>query len=187
MAALTPRELDFADTAPVIAEGVGVVDGTPEEVWAVVLDYPTWPNWFAGVKGCRPTSDPATGVGSTREVTVAGGARFGERFIAWDEPHLWAFTGVSGPGLLRSLVERLTITPLGPRLTEVRYRMAFEPKGPAVLGRLAVPGISKRLRIAMRNLNAEVVARRPAPEPEAGPVVEAVPAGEPAPADPAEG
>lgn len=160
MAALTPREIDFAETAPVIAEGMGVVDGTPEEVWAVILDYPTWPRWFGGVSGCRPTSEPATGVGSTREVTLPGGLRFQERFIAWEEPRLWAFTGIEGPGVLRSLVERVVITQLGPRLTEVRYRMAFEPKGPAALGRLLVPGISKRLRVAMRNLNGEVVDRR---------------------------
>lgn len=165
MASFVPRELDFAETAPIIIESVGVVDGTRQEVWDTILDYERWPKWFTNIKTCRATSTPATGVGSTRVVTLGGGVAFDERFIAWDEPEVWAFTGISGPPIFAGLVERITLVELGPRLTEVTYRMAIEPRkglGFAVKG--AQGGVRKNLKKALRLLNTEVANRRPAEE-----------------------
>lgn len=169
MALLEQQEIGFADTAPVIAEAVGVIDGTAEEVWAVLVDHERWPRWFTDVKHCEPTSDPGSGVGSTRRVTLAGGATVDERFIAWDEPEVWAFTGTDAPPVFRSLVERVTIVRLGPRLTEVTYRMAIGPaKGTGLFVKAARPMVQKRLKAALRNLNAEVTDRRPAPSSDDG-------------------
>jgi carbon monoxide dehydrogenase subunit G len=161
MATLLPKDLDHAESAPVIAEQVAIVDGTPDEVWAVILDYPGWADWFPGVQRCEATSDPATGVGSTRRVTLGGGIVVDERFLAWDEPTCWAFTALTGPPGFESLVERVTLHQIGPRLTEVTYRMAIGPKRPLTpLFRLLRPVIEKNLRVALRNLNATVVAAR---------------------------
>ena len=161
MASLEPQELGFAETAPVIAEAVGVIDGTREEVWAVIADHRSWPRWFGGVKTCEPTSDPDHGVGSTRRVTLDGGLAVDERFIAWDEPELWAFTGVEAPPVFSALVERVTLKELGPRLTEVTYRMAIRPgRGMGIPVKLARGTIQKRIHAALRNLNGEVVSRR---------------------------
>ena len=162
MASFVPQDLGFAETAPIIFQSIGVVAGTPQEVWDTILDYERWPQWFTSVKTCRATSDPATGVGSTRVVTIAGGAAIVEEFIAWDEPKVWAFTGLEGPPIFQSLVERVTLVELGPNLTEVTYRMAIEPRrglGPFV--KLARGGIEKNLKVALRNLNQAVGARRP--------------------------
>ncbi len=162
MGTLEPQDLDFAESAPVIAEHVAVVDGTAAEVWAAILDYPGWTGWFPGVKGCEPTSDPSTGIGSTRRVTLGGGVVVDERFIAWDEGERWAFTALTGPPGFGKLVERVTLRQLGPRLTEVTYRMAIGPKPTALtpMFKLLRPVIEKNLRVALRNLNGVVVAAR---------------------------
>ncbi len=164
MAILQTRTLDFANTAPVRAEGFAVVDGTPAEVWAVLTDNERWPEWFGGgVTSCHSTSDPAEGVGATREVVVGKGkgVRFDERFIAWDEGRLWSFNATEGPGALVALVERCTINELSSGQTRVTYRMAFEPK--AYL-RPLVPvlklGIKRALTKGMEGLGNEVVKRR---------------------------
>ena len=161
MATLEPQELDFAETAPFIAEAPVVVSGTPAEVWAVLLDYPAWPRWFKGVKTCEPTSDPATGVGSTRTVTLQAGGRVDERFIAWEDEQLWAFTGVAAPRILDALVERVTIRPLDAERTEVTYRIAARWWGPfALLMKGLRRGVEKNLAASLRNLDAELAARR---------------------------
>lgn len=164
MASLHPREIEFADSAPVRIDGSATLDATPSEVWAVLLDYEAWPRWFRGLHTCRATSEPATGVGSTRTVTLAKGRSVvEERFIAWDDERLWAFTATSmNPGVFRSLVERVTIDPVDAGRTTVTYRMAFEPK-PAL--RLAVPllraGVGRNLSAAVVELGREVTRRRP--------------------------
>lgn len=164
MATYAPQDLAFADTAPVQVEGTAVVDGTPAEAWAVLLDYPSWPRWFGGgVTTCESTSDPATGVGSTRVVGLGPGGRlrFVERFIAWDEEAVWAFTAVEGPGVFRSLVERCTLEELGAGRTRATYRMAFDPKPglkPLVPGLRR--GIGRALTKGMEGLATEVRARR---------------------------
>ena len=164
MASLSPREIDFADAAPVRIDGSATLDATPAEVWAVLLDYEAWPRWFRGLHTCRATSEPATGVGSTRTVTLAKGRSVvEERFIAWEDERLWAFTATSmSPAMFRSLVERVTIDPVDESSTTVTYRMALDPK--PVL-RPMVPllkaGVSRNLSAALVGLGREVVRRRP--------------------------
>lgn len=162
MATMTPQEIGFADTAPVQITGSAEIDARPDEVWAVLLDYPAWPRWFPSVKRCAATSEPATGVGSTREVVVAGGSRFQERFIAWEDDRLWAFTGTEmSPGGFRGLVERVTIDDLGGGRCRVTYRMAIDPH-PALkpLAPLLRAGVGRVLTRAMVSLGRQVAERR---------------------------
>ncbi|MCU1499747.1 MAG: polyketide cyclase [Acidimicrobiales bacterium] len=162
MATMTPQEIAFADSAPVQAAGSAEMVARPDEVWAVLLDYPAWPAWFPTVKRCRATSEPPTGVGSTREVVLWGGSRFQERFIAWEDGRLWAFTATEmKPGGLRSLVERVTIEELEAGRCRVTYRMAFDPY-PALkpLAPLLRVGISRVLTKAMCRLGDQVAERR---------------------------
>jgi carbon monoxide dehydrogenase subunit G len=162
MAPVTPQDLEFADTAPVIAEGSVEVDGTPAEVWAVLCDHARWPEWFGGaVKTVTPTSDPPTGVGATRIVDLRGG-RVVEQFITWDEPTLWAFTATDiKPPFARRLVERATIEPIDDTRTRVTYRMALDlvpwvkPLAPLVR-----PSLNKAITNGMRGLARRVVELR---------------------------
>lgn len=161
MASYVEQDLGFADRAPVVAEASATVDAGAEEVWAVLADHRTWPRWFSSVRSCEPTSQPEHGVGSTRRVGLGGGIRVDERFIAWDEPSVWAFTGVAGPPLLRSLVERVTLADAGDGRTQVTYRMALEPRTLAApLVKAARSGIERNLAKALVALGAEAVSRR---------------------------
>jgi uncharacterized protein YndB with AHSA1/START domain len=126
MPKLTPREVDFVDTAPIQITTNVTVNGTPEEVWAVLIDNERWPEWFSAAKECRTTSDEPQGVGSTRWIHVDL-FKVNERFVAWDPPHRWAFTilDLNLPGVI-SVVERALIKPTGEGKTEVSYTMASE-------------------------------------------------------------
>jgi len=160
VATYIPRDLDFAESAPVAFESSAVVASTPAEIWEVLCDHERWPEWMGSLKSVRPTSTPPSGVGSTREVVLTGGLTFQERFIAWDEPERWAFTGLEGPRIVRSLVERVTVHELGPGRTEVTYRMAVEPsRGCGLLVRAARRGVEQNLAKALRGLDRAVAAR----------------------------
>lgn len=163
MATLSPRTIDFADAAPVHVDGTATLQASPAEIWEVLLDYEAWPRWFRGLHTCRPTSDPATGVGSTRTVTLAGGrSSVEERFIAWEDERLWAFTATTmSPAIFRSLVERVTIEVVDAERTTVTYRMAFDPK-PVLRPVLPIlrAGIARNLSAAMVELGREVTRRR---------------------------
>ena len=155
MAAYTPRSLEFADTAPLRIEGEAVGDVAPEAVWAVLVDHARWPEWFGGpLVRCEATStDPATGVGSTRRVVLRPNINFDEEFIAWEPSSLWAFTVTDGPPGFRSVVERCTIHVEGPGRTRVTYRMAIDPTGfVKPMAPLLKRGITKSLNAAMANL-----------------------------------
>jgi carbon monoxide dehydrogenase subunit G len=161
MATVAPQDLAYAEHAPVIVEQRAIVAGTPEEVWAVLLDYPGWTRWFPKVLTCQATSDPATGVGSTRVVTLPGKAEVVERFIAWDEPKVWAFTATEVPPVFAALVERVTIEPVDDVHSEVAYRMAIGPKPVlAPLFKLVRRQFASNLATALRNLDGELARRR---------------------------
>lgn len=163
MATVAPQELDYAERAPIIAEQRAVLAATPQEVWDAILDYPGWTRWFPKVLSCEATSEPATGIGSTRVVTLPGKARVEERFIGWEEPRLWAFTATDAPPVFSALVERITIEPLDEGRTEVTYRMAIGPKSFLTPVFKVLKGqFDKNLVVALRNLEGEVVRRRTA-------------------------
>lgn len=162
MATLVTQDIHFAETALVRAEGTATVAATPAEIWAVLVDCERWPRWFFGVRSCEATSDPAGGVGSTRRVQLTGGARFEERFIAWEPGALWAFTAESmAPPVFRSLVERVTITEVAPGRTSVTYRVAFDPVGwLRPTAPILRAGLRRTLTRAMGRLGDEAVDRR---------------------------
>ena len=158
MATYVPRELDFADAAPVRIDGEAVADVDPAAVWAKLVDHRGWPEWWGSpLVRCEPTSDPASGVGSTRTVVLKPNIRFEERFIAWEPESLWAFTVETGPPGIRSIVERCRIHVEGPGRTRVSYRMAIDPKaGLKPLLPLLRKQVAASLQAAMERLVASV-------------------------------
>jgi uncharacterized protein YndB with AHSA1/START domain len=158
MATYVPRELSYADTAPVRIEGEVVADVDPAAAWAVLVDPTGWPDWFGSpVTAAEATSTPATGVGSTRQVRLGPGrgVAIDERFLAWDEPNVWAFTGLTGPPIFRSLVERATIHVEGPGRTRITYRMAFDP---APFLRPALPAMRRGVQRSLTQALGRLVA-----------------------------
>ncbi len=153
------RDLGFVETAPVRIEASEVIDAPRQAVWDVVADHRGWTSWFGpSLVRCEPTSEAESGVGSTRVVALRGGAEVHERFIAWDEPELWAFTGYAmKPAAFEELVERIQIAPLGDHHCRITYTMALKP---ARWLKPAVPllrrGVGKSLQGALRSLKAKV-------------------------------
>lgn len=163
MAATPPRDLDFADSAPVKAEASRVITARPTEVWAVLVDHRSWPRWFGpSLLSVEPTSTPEHGVGSTRRVRVRGGLTVTERFVAWDEPAVWAFTATDvKPRVFSALVERITLDRVDEVSTRVTYRQAFSlPPLLRPVAPLLRRGLSRSLGPALDGLDREVVERR---------------------------
>lgn len=153
------RDLSFVESAPVKIEATAVVRAPRQAVWDVLIDHRSWPRWFGGsLVRCEPTSVEESGVGSSRMVVLKGGVEVQERFIAWDEPGLWSFTGTAmKPGAFTSLVERVVLAPLGDDHTRVTYTMALAP---AWWLRPMVPllraGVKKSLTDALAGLDRVV-------------------------------
>ena len=159
------RDLSFIDSAPVRIEAAVTVMATRAKLWSVLADHRGWPKWFGpSLVTCEPTSTDEHGVGSTRRVTLRGGATVDERFIAWDEPELWSFTGTGmKPALFRELVERVVLAPIGDDRTRITYTMALTP-APAL--RPFVPllraGVGRSLRQALEELGRTAANLPPA-------------------------
>ncbi|MGQ0842572.1 MAG: SRPBCC family protein [Sporichthyaceae bacterium] len=158
---MSPQDLSFVETSPLRAEASFDSPASPEAVFAVLADHRNWPKWFGAVlTKVQPTSVPESGVGSTRTVWLLGLITVEERFLAWEEPHLFAFTGVGGrpPGFTK-LVERVTIEPVGTG-SRIVYRMAADLPAPLrPVGRLLMPGVSRSLRSGLKGLSREAVGR----------------------------
>lgn len=126
MPSLEPADPTFATTAPRIVTVDHVVDAPASAVWEVVTDNPGWVEWFPTMTSSENTSDPTSGVGSTRTVKV-GGLRADERFVAWEPEKLWAFTITkTNLPMAKRFLEQLEFTPDGDK-TRVRYTGAYEP------------------------------------------------------------
>ncbi|MEZ5180971.1 MAG: SRPBCC family protein [Acidimicrobiales bacterium] len=162
MGSYVEQDLAWADRAPIVVEATGTVAGTAQEVWDAIVDYPRWAAWFPQIARCHATSEPSTGLGSTRDVRLkGGGGTIGERFIAWDEPRVWAFTATSGPPVFTSIVERVTIERVGDDRASVTYRMALAPRRALLpVLRLAKGRLASVLATALANLDGEVARRR---------------------------
>jgi uncharacterized protein YndB with AHSA1/START domain len=157
------QDLTFVEPAPVRIETSAVVRAPRQAVWDVLVDHRAWTEWFGpSLSRCEPTSATEIGVGSTRMVALKGGVEVHERFIAWDEPELWAFTGTGmKPAAFEALVERVRIDPLGDHHCRVTYTMALTP---ARWLRPMVPllraGVRKSLNDALAGLARVAEARQ---------------------------
>jgi hypothetical protein len=146
-------DLDFLRTAPRIYVTEAVVRAPRRDVWRMVVDPSTWPEWWPDVRDASyGTSPEPYGVGTVRRATV-GRHRYEEIMLAWEEERRWAY-----------FIERATIPLATAQLeqteledveggTRVRWIMAQDPR---LLMRVVgpfFPGIMRRLfRQAMANL-----------------------------------
>jgi Polyketide cyclase / dehydrase and lipid transport len=128
MPKLEPVGPEFFDTAPWQFDIVREIAAPIGEVWPMIAVNENWPKWFGGCRECRSTSDPASGVGSTR-LLLGRGLRVDERFIVWEDERVWGFTAleISLPFFAR-LAERATLSDIGGGRTRIVYRMAAEPR-----------------------------------------------------------
>ncbi len=113
---MSPHQLEERDStwlaqAPLIVSNEVSVPASTAQVFALLADIGNWHTWCAGVSESVVVGPLTTGVGARRKVK-AGGVRFEERFVAWDDGVRVAFSGLttSAPGF-RTLVEDWSVVP----------------------------------------------------------------------------
>ena len=100
----------------------------PEQTWAAITSEDV-SKWTKGVRKVTWTSPRPFGVGTTREVDMAG-FKLRERFLRWEDGHRKTFTGVEASvGIFRHLLEDYVVEPTesGSRLS---WRWAAELNPP---------------------------------------------------------
>lgn len=103
---------------------------TPERVWESLASDASLAAWGRSVKQVNWLSPRPFGIGTTREVVLAGGApRVRERFIRWDEGRGYSFAvyEASVP-VFRHFVEDYVVEADGDN-TVFTWTVAIEPKG----------------------------------------------------------
>lgn len=155
MTPMTPRPLEWIDTAPVRASRSRRIAQPPTVVWSAVVDHASWSEWFPRLVAVTP-GEVADAVGGTRTVDV-GVAAVEEEFLAWEPERRFAFTVTSStrPGL-RSMVEDIRITPDGDQACTVTYTMGIEPFGGKLLRPVVEPILRKAISDGLAGLARHV-------------------------------
>lgn len=161
---LPRRELSFIDQATILVRVTREMAATADEIWAELVDAPSWPEWMSAVGRARWVSAVPHGEGSRREVTT-GPITFLEEFIAWEPEQHFAFSivGVDGVGsqVIRGGVEMVDLVPGTVGHTVVTYTLAIDAAGPkAVVQPIAGAGTNVVLTRALASLEQRIVAAR---------------------------
>ena len=85
-----------------------------EAVFGAIAERADWP-WFPGLTGGRYEGPPPYGVGTSRDIRMAGVA-YHETIVAWTAPSRWAFrVDECSVPIARALVEEWTVRRVGRR------------------------------------------------------------------------
>src|SRR3954471_8538527 len=128
--------LDFIDDAPFRFVSTIDLAITPEQLFEVLEDANSWPQWATVITKVVWTSPEPRGVGTTRTVSMRGNIVGDEEFTAWEPFSHMAFRfNQSTSNAISAFAEdyRVVETPTGSHLTWV---MAMKPSG--VAGRLGM-------------------------------------------------
>lgn len=129
-------DLDFIAHAPFRFVSTVDLAITPEQLFEVLGDAESWPQWATVITKVVWTSPEPRGVGTTRTVSMRGGIVGDEEFIAWEPFSHMAFRfNQSTSNAISAFAEdyRVVQTADGCHLTWV---MAIEPNG--IAGRLGM-------------------------------------------------
>lgn len=119
--------LEFFDTAPTRYRASQQIAATPEQIFAVFLDGPSWQRWALPITGVEWTSGFPIEVGSTRTVHMRGGLIGYEEFIAYHHGSRMAFRfNEASKGGITAFAEDYRVTELSPRRCVVEWTMAMQ-------------------------------------------------------------
>jgi carbon monoxide dehydrogenase subunit G len=124
-------DVDFVDKAPFRFVSTVDLAITPEQVFEVLADAESWPQWAPVITKVTWTSPEPFGVGTTRTVNMRGGIVGDEEFLAWEPYSHMAFRfNEASTKSIAAFAEdyRVVPTPGGCHLTWV---MAMKPNGVA--------------------------------------------------------
>jgi uncharacterized protein YndB with AHSA1/START domain len=146
MRSLPACDLAWIEQAPTVIKVSIHLSAPPDRVFAAFADAAGWPRWFPTMTDSRWLDDSGGGLGKERVVSLRSLGRFHERFIAWEEPHRFAFTVIGTTSSDGS----------GSRFD---WTMGSKPRG---LGTIGTPILrmvaSKILRRAVANLDRQLAA-----------------------------
>ncbi|BDX32729.1 polyketide cyclase [Mycobacterium antarcticum] len=129
-------DLGFIDAAPFRFVSTVDLTITPEQLFEVLGDAESWPQWATVITNVTWTSPEPRGIGTTRTVDMRGGITGAEEFLAWEPYSHMAFRfNESTSNAIAAFAEdyRVVETAQGCHLTWV---MAMKPAGLA--GRLGI-------------------------------------------------
>lgn len=124
-------DLSFVDTAPYRFVSTVDLAITPQQLFEVLSDETSWPQWASVITKVIWTSPKPFGVGTTRTVHMRGFIVGEEEFLAWEPFTHMAFRfNTATTNAISAFAEeyRVVETAQGCHLTWV---MAIKPNGPA--------------------------------------------------------
>jgi Polyketide cyclase / dehydrase and lipid transport len=128
---LQKRDGDWLAQAPLVVSNQVSIPASSAQVFNVLADIGNWHTWCTGVTESEVVGSVTTGIGAKRKVK-AGGVRFDEIFVNWEEGVRVTFSGLttSAPGF-RSLVEDWSVAPdvADPSKSVLTQTMAVELSG----------------------------------------------------------
>ncbi|AQA05747.1 MxaD family protein [Mycobacterium sp. MS1601] len=122
-------DLEFINTAPYRFVSTVDLAISPEQLFDVLSDAESWPQWAGVITKVQWTSPKPFGVGTTRTVHMRGFIVGDEEFLAWEPFTHMAFRfNTATTGSIAAFAEdyRVRETPTGCHLTWV---MAMKPNG----------------------------------------------------------
>jgi carbon monoxide dehydrogenase subunit G len=152
--------LDFIDSAPYRFVSTVDLTITPEQVFEILDDAESWPQWATAITKVTWTSPQPHGIGTTRTVHMRGGIVGDEEFLAWEPYSHMAFRfNEASTGSIAAFAEDYRIVPTtsGCHLTWV---MAMQPKGVAArlgmtLGRPVMARTFQKFLYNLRDYSAK--------------------------------
>lgn len=121
----------YLATAPIRLSNSVDLEVTPEQLFEVLAEAESWPQWATVITKVTWTSPEPHGVGTTRVVDMRGGIVGHEEFLAWEpgEHMAFRFNG-SSTGSLSAFIEDYRIEPTqgGCQLT---WTLGIRLAGPA--------------------------------------------------------
>lgn len=106
-------------------EATSTINASPDEVWSVLKDGASWPDWDSGVDGVEGQIAPGEKI--TIRSAVAPGRAFPVKVTTFEEPRQLTFTGGMPLGLFKGV--RTYDVDAGPGNTTT-FRMREEYTGP---------------------------------------------------------
>ena len=123
-----PVDAAFFDNAPMRFVNSVDLDANPRDVFAILADAGTWPQWFPGMHKATWTSERRGGVGSERTVALTM-LTLDEKFFRWQpEQRLSFYVTAQSQPLVHALAEDYLLDELSATRTRLTYRVAMQPR-----------------------------------------------------------
>ncbi|MCV7213578.1 SRPBCC family protein [Mycolicibacterium canariasense] len=126
-----PVDLDFISEAPFRFVSTVDLAITPEQVFEVLADAESWPQWASVITKVTWTSPQPYGVGTTRTVHMRGHIVGDEEFLSWEPYSHMAFRfNQASTNSIAAFAEDYWVVPTGDGCN-LTWVMAMKPNGTA--------------------------------------------------------